>query len=214
MKIKICGMKYPDNIQEVANLQPDYLGFIFYNKSKRFVLDENDATFDEFIFKDTLRVQKVGVFVNEEIKNIIRISTAYNINILQLHGDETSEFCEDLKLLDYTIIKAFGIHKDFDFSILGEYEEVCDYFLFDTKSNDYGGTGQHFDWNLLKQYNNAKPIFLSGGLTIQDIPKVCEELKDIDIHALDFNSKLEKDVGLKDVALCRETITQCRNVTL
>lgn len=214
MKIKICGLKYPENIQKVADLQPDYLGFIFYNKSKRFVLDENAVAFDDFIFQDTLRVQKVGVFVNEDIKNIIRIATAYDIKILQLHGDESPEFCEELQLLDFKIIKAFGIDENFDFAVLGEFADVCDYFLFDTKSKEYGGTGHHFDWSLLKQYNNAKPIFLSGGLTIQDIPKVCNELKHINIHALDFSSKLENDYAIKDVALCREAITQCRNVTL
>lgn len=215
MKIKICGMKYPENIQEVADLQPDYVGFIFYDKSKRFVLDVNNARpFDDFIFEDTLRVQKVGVFVNEDIKNIIRIATAYDIKILQLHGDESPEFCENLQLLDFKIIKAFGIDENFDFSILGEYTDVCDYFLFDTKSKEYGGTGHHFDWNLLKQYNNAKPIFLSGGLDIQDIPVIHNLSKELNIHALDFNSKLEKDYGLKDIELCNEVIKQCRNVTM
>lgn len=215
MKIKICGLKYPENIQKVAELQPDYIGFIFYDKSKRFVLDDNNATtFDGFIFQDTLRVQKVGVFVNEDIKNIIRIATTYDIKILQLHGDETPEFCEELQLLDFKIIKAFGIDENFDFAVLGEFADVCDYFLFDTKSKEYGGTGYHFDWSLLKQYNNAKPIFLSGGLTLKDITKVWNELKHINIHALDFNSKLENDYAIKDVVLCREAITQCRNVTM
>ena len=214
MKIKICGMKFPENIQEIAALQPDYLGFIFYDQSKRYVLDENKEAFSDFIFKGDLRIQKVGVFVNDEIKNIIRIATEYDINIIQLHGDETPEFCENLQLLDFKIIKAFGINEDFDFSVLGEYSEVCDYFLFDTKSKEYGGTGHHFDWNLLKQYNNAKPIFLSGGLEIQDIPTIHYLLKDINIHALDFNSKLEKNYGLKDVVKCKEVIKQCSNVAM
>ena len=120
-------MKYPENIQEIAALQPDYLGFIFYDQSKRYVLDENKEAFSDFIFKGDLRIQKVGVFVNDEIKNIIRIATEYDINIIQLHGDETPEFCENLQLLDFKIIKAFGINEDFDFSVLGEYSEVCDY---------------------------------------------------------------------------------------
>lgn len=214
MKIKICGMKYPENIQAVADLQPDYIGFIFYDKSKRYVLDSNKDAFSNFIFQDTLRVQKVGVFVNEDIKNVIRLATEYDMNILQLHGDETPEYCENLRLLGFTIIKAFGIYSDFDFSILDEYGDVCDYFLFDTQSKEYGGTGNHFDWNLLKQYNNLKPIFLSGGLEIQDIPTIQDLLKEVNIYALDFNSKLEIDYGVKDVEKCRQAIKQCRNVTM
>mgnify|MGYP000222741637 CR=1 FL=1 len=212
MKIKICGMKYPENIQEIAEFQPDYLGFIFYSISKRYVLDENKEAFSDFIFKGDLRIQKVGVFVNEEIKNIIHIATAFDINIIQLHGDETPEFCENLKLLDFKIIKAFGINEDFDFAVLGEYSEVCDYFLFDTKSKEFGGTGKHFDWNLLKQYNNSKPIFLSGGLDIVDIQTIHDLLKDLNIHALDFNSKLEVDYGLKDVEKCKELISMVKQI--
>ncbi len=205
-------MKYPENIQEIAELQPDYLGFIFYDKSKRYVLNENEQAFDNFIYQDTLRIQKVGVFVNEEIKNIIRIATTFDIKIIQLHGDETPEFCENLQLLDFKIIKAFGINEDFDFSVLSEYADVCDYFLFDTKSKNYGGTGNHFDWNLLKQYDNSKPIFLSGGLDIQDIPTIHDLLKDINIHALDFNSKLEKHYGLKDVKSSKDAIQLTRTL--
>lgn len=214
MKIKICGMKYPENIQEVADLYPDYLGFIFYDKSIRYVLDEHKEAFSSFIFNSALPVQKVGVFVNEEIKSIIHIATEYDMNILQLHGDETPEYCENLRLLGFTVIKAFGIHKDFDFAILGEYADVCDYFLFDTQSKEYGGTGNHFDWTLLKQYDNSKPIFLSGGLDVTDIPTIHDLLKDINIHALDFNSKLEVDYGFKDVGKCRDVIKLCRNETV
>ena len=216
-------MKYLENIQEVAGLQPDYLGFIFYDKSKRYFLEENNLELgnknvEEFryhlesqILNLNFQINKVGVFVNESIKNIIRIATAFDIRILQLHGDETPEFCENLKLLDFKIIKAFGINESFDFSILNEYTDVCEYFLFDTKSNNYGGTGNHFDWNLLKQYDNSKPIFLSGGLDIKDIPTIHDLLKDINIHALDFNSKLEKDYGLKDVEKCKELINLVHN---
>ncbi len=214
MKIKICGMKFPDNIRAVADLYPDYMGFIFYDKSKRYVLDENKSAFSSFNFQSPIPVQKVGVFVNEEIKNIIRIATEYDMNMLQLHGDETPEYCENLRLLGFTIIKAFGIDKDFDFAVLNEYTDVCDFFLFDAKSNQYGGTGNHFDWNLLKQYDNSKPIFLSGGLEIRDIPTIHDLLKDLNIHALDFNSKLENDYGVKDVEKCRDTIKQCRNVIM
>ncbi|MFN8237402.1 MAG: phosphoribosylanthranilate isomerase, partial [Chitinophagales bacterium] len=156
-------------------------------------------------------VQKVGVFVNETIKEVIRISTSYEMDVIQLHGDETVEYCENLKLLDFRIIKAFGIDERFDFSVLNEYEEVCDYFLFDTKSSTYGGTGQKFNWSLLNQYQLQKPVFLSGGLDIADIPSVYDLIKDIPVHALDFNSKLELEPGRKDVEKCSILIDTLRN---
>ena len=131
----------------------------------------------------------------------------------QTHGNETPAICRALQ--QYAVVfKAFGIDDKFDFETLTAYEDAVDYFLFDTKSKEYGGTGNHFDWNLLKQYNNSKPIFLSGGLVIQDIPTIHDLLKDINIHTLDFNSKLEIDYGLKDVEKCKEVIKQCRNVIM
>ena len=151
MKIKVCGMKYPDNIREVAKLQPDYLGFIFYEKSKRFVLNPQSMS-EPAIFREAFNIQhssfnikKVGVFVDEPIKNVIRLATEYEMDMIQLHGMETPEYCENLKLLDFKIIKAFGIDDTFDFWSLAEYKDHCDYFLFDTKSNEYGGTGKKFE---------------------------------------------------------------------
>ncbi len=209
MKIKICGMKYPENIRVVSALEPDYLGFIFYPQSKRYVL-ENNADFTSFNFKTSSFIQKVGVFVNEPIKNVIRLSTEYEMDLIQLHGDEAPEYCENLKLLDFKVIKAFGIDDDFDFSELEEYKDYCDYFLFDRKSAERGGTGQKFNWDLLKQYDNSKQLFLSGGLDIDDIPTIHDLVKDVNIHALDFNSKLESEPALKDVSKCRSVIEEVR----
>lgn len=206
-------MKYPENIQAVADLLPDYLGFIFYPKSKRFVLDEHKDAFNSFMYDDNLRVQKVAVFVNESLKNIIRIATDYNIQIIQLHGDESSEFCEELQLLGFQVIKAFGVDADFSFASLDEYESVCDFFLFDTKTSDYGGTGQHFNWDLLSNYHLQKPFFLSGGLTINDLPKLKSLANQLPIHALDFNSKLEISPAMKDIEQCQLLINAIRNAT-
>ena len=211
MKIKICGLKYPENILDISNLKPDYLGFIFYDKSKRYVLADNDVAFSNFMFNNEFRLQKVGVFVNEDQKNVIRLATMFDIQILQLHGDESPAYCEELQLLGFEVIKAFGIDEQFDFSSLDEYENTCSYFLFDTKTSSYGGAGIHFDWNLLKQYHLNKPIFLSGGLELIDIPTIHDLLNDIPIHALDFNSKLEIDFGVKDVNKCSELIAIIRN---
>lgn len=212
MKIKICGLKYPENILDISNLKPDYLGFIFYDKSKRYVLADNDVAFSNFMFNNEFRLQKVGVFVNEDQKNVIRLATMFDIQILQLHGDESPAYCEELQLLGFEVIKAFGIDEQFDFSSLDEYENTCSYFLFDTKTSSYGGAGIHFDWNLLKQYHLNKPIFLSGGLELNDIPTIHDLLNDIPIHALDFNSKLEIDFGLKDVGKCRDAINLVREL--
>lgn len=211
MKIKICGLKYPENILDISNLKPDYLGFIFYDKSKRYVLADKDVAFSNFMFNNEFRLQKVGVFVNEDQKNVIRLATMFDIQILQLHGDESPAYCEELQLLGFEVIKAFGIDEQFDFSSLDEYENTCSYFLFDTKTSSYGGAGIHFDWNLLKQYHLNKPIFLSGGLELNDIPTIHDLLNDIPIHALDFNSKLEIDFGVKDVNKCSELIAIIRN---
>ena len=212
MKIKICGMKNPDNIQAVADLYPDYLGFIFYEKSKRYVLDTNRKDFADFMLSATVPTQKVAVFVNEDIKSLIRTASEFDITTIQLHGEESPEYCEHLRLLGFTIIKAFGIHASFDFSILNEYADVCDYYLFDTASKEYGGTGLHFDWNLLKQYDNSKPVFISGGLDVDDIATVYDLLKDIRIQALDFNSKLEVQPGLKALDKCKKAIELVRTL--
>jgi phosphoribosylanthranilate isomerase len=200
-------MKYPGNIREVAALQPYYMGFIFYSNSKRYVLKgQEDFSIDDL----PESIKKVGVFVNAPIKDVIRLTTQYEMDLVQLHGDEAPEYCEDLKMLDFKIIKAFGVDAAFDFWKLAEYKDHCDYYLFDKKSGDYGGTGEKFDWTLLKQYDNSKPVFLSGGLDKHDITDIHDLLKGLNIHALDFNSKLELEPGLKDVEKCREVIEEIR----
>lgn len=195
-------MKYPDNIREVAALQPDYMGFIFYKESPRYCGEELLTTYDLSL----TRINKVGVFVNEPVSSVVRLATRFDLDLIQLHGDESPEYCEDLKLLDFKLIKAFGIDLAFDFSVLGEYEGTCDYFMFDTRSDAYGGSGQKFSWSLLKKYQGSKPIFLSGGLDKRSIPLVHDLINGLNIHALDFNSKLEMEPGRKEMEKCREVI--------
>lgn len=200
MKIKICGMRDPENIRAVGELAPDFMGFIFYDRSPRFVGDTDLTTYHLPL------TTKVGVFVNQPVPSLIRTATRHDISLLQLHGEESPEYCEELRLLDFRIIKAFGVDVHFDFSILGEYEDVCDYFLFDTKTLGYGGSGQRFSWSLLKRYTLDKPIILAGGLDIESVPLVHDLLNELPVHALDFNSKLEIEPGLKDISKCREVI--------
>ncbi|MBI4930989.1 MAG: phosphoribosylanthranilate isomerase [Bacteroidetes bacterium] len=189
MKLKICGMKYADNIRDVANLSPDFMGFIFYPKSKRFVGE--DFTMPEMLSK----IKKVGVFVNDSIENIFEQVKKHSLDFVQLHGDEspeqTSKVFKTFEILDVRVIKAFGIDDQFDFSILMEYENCCDYFLFDTKSNEYGGSGNRFDRNILKYYKLSKPYFLSGGIDSINVGELCP-------FAIDVNSKFEIEPGLKD----------------
>ncbi|NVK52940.1 MAG: phosphoribosylanthranilate isomerase [Flavobacteriaceae bacterium] len=195
MKLKVCGMKYQENIQEVASLQPDYLGFIFYDKSKR--------NFDNVIPELPTSIKKTGVFVNPTLDEIMDKIEKFNLQAIQLHGDETVTFISDLREKinsKIEIIKVFGVKDQFDFEILRPYEEVVDYFLFDTKGKERGGNGVTFDWAVLKNYNSKKPFFLSGGIGLEQVQEIQEIIKsDLPIYALDVNSKFEIEAGLKSV---------------
>lgn len=194
MKLKVCGMKYVENIQQVAGLQPDYLGFIFYDKSKR--------NFEGIIPQLPKGIKKTGVFVNEYLEIVISLVEEYKLEAVQLHGDESVTYIESLKehLPKVELIKVFGIKDEFDFEILKPYEAVVDYFLFDTKGKERGGNGVTFDWTVLKKYNSTKPFFLSGGIGLEEIKEVQNIIKtDLPIYALDVNSKFEKEAGLKSV---------------
>lgn len=197
MKLKICGMKYPDNILEVSQLLPDYMGFIFWKKSSRF--------FDSEIPNLPKSIQKVGVFVNDTLEEIITKIKKYDLNLIQLHGNESVAFCESLKDEKVKIIKVFSVNDDFDFSILEPFETFCDYFLFDTKGKLPGGNGIVFDWKVLEKYPSTKPFFLSGGIGIDEIQSIQELLKtDLPIHAIDINSKFEIEPGLKNIQLLKD----------
>jgi phosphoribosylanthranilate isomerase len=203
-KLKVCGMKYTDNIKAVAALKPDYMGFIFYEESKRFVgyLD------DEVTGKLPSSIKKVGVFVNEVIEDILELHDKYHFDYVQLHGDESAEFCMEMKNF-IPVIKAFSIEQNFDFKTLKNYKKSCDYFLFDTKSENYGGSGKRFDWSLLKKYDNEVPIFLSGGISLEDAAEI-NKLKGINIQAIDINSRFEKGPGLKDLILIKEFMNRLK----
>jgi len=192
IKLKVCGMRETVNILEVASLQPDYMGFIFYEKSKRFVGNDFSISAN---FPPTIK--RVGVFVNEKIDAVEKLVSNYKLDYVQLHGDETPEVCRVLMNDRIGVIKVFSIDKEFDFSKTKPYEPYSDFFLFDTKSESYGGSGKSFDWNLLKKYNQQIPFFLSGGLSPYNIQNL-EELQGMNLHAIDINSGVETAPGLKD----------------
>ena len=193
-------MKYPDNIIEVAALLPDYMGFIFWEKSARY--------FDTIIPKLPKSIHKVGVFVNESIDIILNKVILHDLQAVQLHGKESVVFCEELKKRlpkEIEIIKVFSIIDSFDFEALKAFESLCDYFLFDTKGKLPGGNGSTFDWTVLENYPSTKPFFLSGGIGLEEMPAVNEILKtNLPIYAIDINSKFEIESGLKNKQLCRD----------
>ena len=199
IKIKICGLKYPDNILGVLGLQPDYIGFIFHPASKRYI-DQLDATW----VAQLEGTKKTGVFVNADNQTVKDAITQYRFQAVQLHGNENPDYCAELKSQGVEIIKAFGIDPDFDWSQLADYEDVVDYYLFDTQSAQHGGTGKTFDWKLLDGYHSDKPFFLSGGISAENIHEALQ-LPDERLYALDLNSKFESEPGIKDIELLRKT---------
>jgi phosphoribosylanthranilate isomerase len=194
-------MKYADNIKGVAALKPDYMGFIFYEKSKRFI----GRNFDPEIIK-SLRgeLEPIGVFVNSSLDEILEAHDNYGLMTVQLHGDESPDFCSELDAMaPISTIKAFRIDENFDFKILNPYKSACKYFLFDTQTETYGGSGKKFNWKLLKKYDNELPFFLSGGITLEDAEEI-NKLEGLNIHAIDINSRFELEPGLKDIVKIKE----------
>jgi phosphoribosylanthranilate isomerase len=200
MKLKICGMKFPENILEVNSLQPDFMGFIFWEKSSRY--------FDGEMPMLPKSIKKVGVFVDESFEIIVSKIEKYDLDCVQLHGNESVEFCQKLKLIPVEIIKVFAVKDEFDFAILKQFEGVCDYYLFDTKGKLPGGNGITFDWNLLKKYPSNKPFFLSGGIGIEEI-KLLKKLN-LPVYAIDLNSKFEIEPGLKNIELLKSFQSQIK----
>lgn len=194
MKWKVCGMREVENIREVALLNPDYMGFIFYEKSPRNFTTSKDI----FPFDSLKNIKKTGVFVNASLTFIQERVALYQLNAIQLHGDETPEMCAAIQQQGLEVIKAFGIDEGFDFAHLKSFKKVCDYFLFDTKGISYGGNGKTFDWKLLEEYDNEVPLFLSGGLETEHLEKI-KELSWLNIYALDINSRFEVSPGKKDL---------------
>ena len=194
LRLKVCGMNR--NTADVASLRPDYLGFIFWKPSKRY--------FTRAMPEIPHSIKKVGVFVDAPIKRIDEKVQEYNLLLVQLHGQESPEFCKELKgkIRHAEIIKAFSMENSFDFGQLEAYEEVCDYYLFDTKGRLPGGTGLTFDWSVLKNYPSTKPYFLSGGIGLGELESIKEFIKRPEskyCHALDVNSRFEIEPGLKDI---------------
>lgn len=181
---------------EVAALRPDYLGFIFWEPSKRY--------FEGQMPSIPHHIKKVGVFVDATLSEIIEKVKTFELPLVQLHGKETPAFCDELKkaIPQVKIIKVFSIKGDFDFGQLKPFEDVCDYYLFDTKGKLPGGNGYAFNWEILKQYPSIKPYFLSGGIGLEDIDDIKEFMNRPEAkycEVIDVNSKFEDMPGLKNI---------------
>jgi len=217
LRVKICGMKNPENIREAAALHPDYLGFIFYENSPR--------NFQGEIPEIDPNIKKTGVFVNASVNFILAKVEKYKFQAIQLHGNETSEFCGELKLAlienksnefirnniegnsaSTEIIKVFSIKEEFDFNLLQPFEGKVDYFLFDSKGKNKGGNGITFNWEVLKDYPSSTPFFLSGGIGLEEVEQIAafrSYLQKIGkeklLVAVDVNSRFEIEPGVKNI---------------
>ena len=200
MNIKVCGITQFKQLQQLEALNIDFAGLIFYKDSPRYMGNKitgqqiKDADFD---------IKKVGVFVDPGYSELLDAIDEYGLDIVQLHGNETPEMCEELSA-EVEVIKAFRIPSDKAIDIdemVADYDAVCDYYLFDTAGlkESFGGTGQQFDWGILKKAKIEKPFFLSGGIGSDDAAKV-KAFSHPDFFAIDVNSRFELSPGLKDMA--------------
>lgn len=200
MNIKVCGITQLKQLQQLDGLNIDFAGLIFYKESPRYVVGKISK---EELQSSDFDIKKVGVFVNAGYDEIIQTVEDYGLDVVQLHGNETPELCEQLSD-DVEVIKAFSIGADtasID-ELVADYDAVCDYYLFDTAGKDgaVGGTGTQFDWKLIKKNKIEKPFFLSGGISLDDVAKI-KAFKHPDFIGIDVNSKFEKEPGVKDMAL-------------
>ncbi|WP_258097916.1 phosphoribosylanthranilate isomerase [Marinoscillum pacificum] len=189
MKLKVCGMRESDNIRELMEVKPDFMGMIFYPKSARYVEESPQTDLD---------VATVGVFVNESTEVIKEKSKKFGFEMVQLHGSESVEQAKELKQLGFTVIKVFGVMDQLPLEDMKPYESTVDYFLFDTKTPQHGGSGQKFDWSILESYDLEKPFFLSGGIDLEDLESI-KALNIPQLYAVDINSRFEIAPAVKDI---------------
>lgn len=196
LKLKVCGMRETENMKALVDLNPDFIGMIFFEKSPRFIEDPSLAN----IIPQTIK--KVGVFVNATFAGIMDKVAKYQLDYVQLHGDESVQLATDLKSTGVGVLKVFSVTNELPVEEMILFEGVVDYFLFDTKTPNYGGSGKQFDWSILKQYTSTTPFFLSGGIDLEDIKSI-KKLSLPMLYAIDVNSRFEKEPGQKDIEKIR-----------
>ncbi len=199
MNIKVCGITTKKQLEQLEGLNIAFAGFIFHESSPRFA---GDKLADVDLTKMDLDIKKVGVFVDKDYEDVMEMVEKYELDMVQLHGNESPALCAELSE-DTEVIKAFKIDETVESidKLVAPYDDVCDYYLFDTASTEsIGGTGKKFDWNKLKNAKIEKPFFLSGGISPKDAA-IVKAFKHPDFFGIDINSKFEKEPGLKDMGL-------------
>lgn len=210
MKIKVCGITRKEDLQQLVKFQVNYAGFIFYEKSPRFAGHKIDAR----TVRETEGIKKVGVFVNAPLKQVQHIIADYGLDMVQLHGDETPEYCAAIRE-SVPVIKAFRVGENVDWSsLLSLYLTVTDYFMFDTEAGKaYGGTGKRFNWELLQTYPYTHPFYLSGGIGLEETPELLQ-LQMPALFAVDVNSRFEIQPGVKNMEKVRLFTAQIHSTYL
>jgi phosphoribosylanthranilate isomerase len=203
LRVKVCGMKFTENREQVEQLDVNFLGFIFYEPSKRFI----GETPEPGLFNS--EKSKVGVFVDENAFEILGLAKNLGFEYVQLHGKENPKTCGILKSQGLKIIKAFSVNEKFKFSDTKAWEKVADFFLFDTKSSQPGGSGKKFDWQVLDKYRGHTPFFLSGGIGPDDA-KAIKEIKHPKLTGVDLNSGFEEAPGLKNIENLKQFINELK----
>lgn len=198
MRVKVCGMMQPEQVAELEGIGATFAGFIFYPKSPRYIFKQMSL----LQLKKIKNINKVGVFVNAPVEEVLHMVDECGLHMVQLHGDESPRYCE--RISDYiSVVKAFRLSENDSIEwMIKPYMDVCDMFMFDTMGAGYGGTGKKFDWNQLKNVTIGKPYFLSGGIQPDDVEKLKEFAKEPSskaLFAVDINSKFEVSPGVKDM---------------
>ncbi len=210
MRVKVCGMTDLDQVNQLNDMGVEFCGFIFYPKSHRYVFKHMSAV---TIKKIKGNINKVGVFVNADVEDVLQTVDDCGLYLVQLHGDESPRACE--KIADYvSVIKAFRLSDDDNILWkIKDYQDVVDMFLFDTEGVGYGGTGKKFNWETLMNLNINKPFFISGGIQPGDVAALKEFSKNMvgkDLFAVDVNSKFEISPGYKDMEKVRTFVSQLK----
>lgn len=209
LKIKICGMREPENIRVVGELKPDLMGFIFFPHSPRYA---GQILNQEVLAELPEKIRKTGVFVNEDIETIAGIVRKYSLDIVQLHGNETQDECRKLRDKEIPVIKAFNIKDINSLRLCYEYQSCTDYFLLDTSTPEYGGSGKKFDWKILDEYKLEHPFILSGGISPDDIRNILA-INNPSFYGIDINSRFEIKPGIKNIETLKLFISEIRLYT-
>ena len=198
-------MRYQQNINDVSCLPIDYMGFIFYKASPRFVAELDKKLLQHI----SQHIQTVAVFVNNSVEEICSIVKKYEFDLVQLHGKESVEDCKYLYEQNVNVIKAFSIDSNTSFSSIENYTPYCKYFLFDTATKLFGGSGVQFNWNLLENYVYETPFFLSGGISLENIEEALK-INHPQLFGFDINSKIEDSAALKNIATAKQLIQKIK----